>query len=112
MLDEAWTGLGLRIDIAGRQIFAVPVARLTSGGEGRVDLYRNDRPSGSDRIRIVRRVAEDGTLVWRIESKDAAAAHPLVKFQSNLELIAGMTKSYEPLNPYSLERALDYLLHL
>jgi UPF0288 family protein (methanogenesis marker protein 3) len=102
----------LRIDIASRHIFASPVARLTSGGEGRVDLYRHDRLSSSDRVSIVRRVDESGTLVWKIESKDAAAADPLVKWRSDLSLIAGRTKNYEFLSPHSLERALDYLLHL
>lgn len=101
---------GLRIKAASREIYASPVARITSGGAGRVDLFRTDRPSESDRILIVRRIQEDGSATWLIEDKKTEASNiPLIQV---VPQFMRPPRSYTAIYDVSLEKALDYLLRL
>lgn len=64
--------------VANRAIVASPVARLVSGGTGRVDLYRRDRPTESDRIRLLRRLDVSAQENWFIEERPVK--NPVDKF--------------------------------
>lgn len=74
------------IIIANRAIVASPIARLISGGTGRVDLYRRDRPSEGDRIRLLRRLDPSLENIWFIEERPSKS--PIDKFIYNTGIAA------------------------
>lgn len=98
---------GLLIEAANRTIYVAPQARLTSGGAGRLDMFRRDGPSSSDRLSVVRRVTESGALAWMVEK---AAKLPPGAAALLRDPFGKARRDYEELGKASLESALDHLL--
>ena len=100
----------LVIDIVGRRIIVSPVARFTIGGSGRIDLYRNNRPTEDHRVFILRGVVEPGVdpSSWLIEQKGDVPVGP----QGPLPGFMRGKRRYHDLEPSSIEAAVDYLLKL
>ena len=100
----------LMIEIVNRRIYATPVARFTIGGSGRIDLYRDNRPSEDHRILIVRLPTDpgDGLGSWLIEQKGEYLMPPPRARDGFLR--AG--RRFRPLDPSAVESAIEYLLTL
>lgn len=84
---------GLNIHVGPITIRIRPVARIIIGGVGRVDMYREGRPSDEERVLFVRLNAEK-TDVWALRRPKASVTRspdlePLTKstFEAALELL-------------------------
>lgn len=100
----------LVIEIVGRRIIASPVARFTIGGTGRIDMYRDNRPTEDHRVFIVRGFVEPGLepSSWLIEQKGDVPIGP----HGPLLGFARGKRRYHNLEPSSVETAVEYLLKL
>lgn len=100
----------LVIEIVGRRIIVSPVARFTIGGTGRIDMYRDNRPTEDHRVLIVRGFVEPGfdPSSWLIEQKGDVPVGP----QGPLSGFARGRRRYHDLGPSSVETAVEYLLKL
>lgn len=100
----------LVIEIVGIRVIVAPVARFTIGGTGRLDMYRENRPSEDHRVLIVRGAVMPGLdpAEWLIEQKGDAPTGlhgPLLGY-------ARGHRKYNRLEAASIESALEYLLTL
>lgn len=100
----------LIIEIVGRRIIVSPVARFTIGGTGRIDMYRENRPTEDHRVFIVRGFVEPGfePSSWFIEQKGDVPVGP----QGPLLGFARGKRKYHHLVPSSVEAAVESLLKL
>lgn len=100
----------LLLTIADRRIVVAPVARITFGGTGRIDMYRDDRPSERDRFFIVRDAgaADIASPPWLMENKDEVPPDPLLSQRS----IRRSSRRFYPLSTPAIESAIDYLLKM
>lgn len=96
--------------IAGRRIVVMPVARVTLGGTGRIDMYRDDRPSEQDRFLVVRtqQGADQADPIWLMENKDEVPPDTLLP-ERNLRR-AG--RRFYALTSPVIESAIDFLLKM
>lgn len=98
----------LVLAVAGRRILVEPVARYTFGGTGRIDMYRETRPSEEERLFILRPAdLPDGARApWLIETRRPLP--PGVPAGAG-EVGRGLRR-YVPLDRAGIEGALDHLL--
>lgn len=104
----------LAIDIVGRRVLLVPQARITIGGRGRLDLYREDRPSEDNRILIVRGVAAADYRpdLWMIEVPRTPVSPLSAAFMSAQNLREGLKRKYEFLSEQGIQDGIDHVLNL
>lgn len=99
----------MTMTIVDRPIYVEPIARMTIRGTGRIDLYRHDRPSESNRIFIVRGVAEvdHAPGVWLIESRRMKAPERLA-----IQSIVRGYRTYVDFRADNIQDAVDFILKL
>ena len=100
----------LLIEIVGLRVVVVPVARFTIGGTGRLDMYRENRPSEEHRVLIVRGAVMPGldAAEWLIEQKGEVP----IGLHGPLLGYARGHRRYHRLEAASVESAMEYLLTL
>lgn len=100
----------LTFTIADRQVVVAPVAQMTFGGTGRIDMYRDDRPSERDRFLIVRQAGagDVASLPWLMENKDEAPPEAL----AHLARVRRSDRWFYPLSAPLIESAVDHLLRM
>lgn len=100
----------LVIEIVGCRIMVTPVARFTIGGTGRIDMYRENRPTEDHRVFIVRDGVgpEHDPGSWFIEQKGEVASSPT----GPLSHVVRGKRRYHNLEPASIESAAEYLLKM
>lgn len=104
----------LAIDIVGRRVLLVPQARITISGMGRLDLYREDRPSEDNRILIVRGVAaaDYRPNLWMIEVPRAPVSPLSTAFMSIQDMMERGKRNYEFLTDQGIQDGIDHVLNL
>lgn len=105
----------LAIDIVGRHILLVPIARLTVRGTGRLDLYREDRPAESNRILVLRGSADVGQSPgpWVIQDRPDEPASVLQSTFMSLDAHRRSSRrTYRLLDGEAIQDSVDHLLNM
>ena len=97
------------IRIVNRTIQVTPIARITIGGTGRIDMFRDDRPSEQNRIFIVRGTLEAGHQPqrWLIESMRNSET-----ILRAITLMVRGARTYREMEPQAVQDAVDFLLNI
>ena len=101
---------GLTLEVANRTICLAPQARLTSGGAGRVDMFKRDNPSSDGRVWIVRRFVESGDAIWMIEKKEEKKNLRFSAILMPLQAFDAPKKEYTQIYTEALEASIEFLL--
>lgn len=98
----------LAIDVAGSRILVEPIARYTFGGTGRIDMYRETRPSEDDRLLILRPsdLPTGARAPWLIETRRMLSFRDFMAAGG----VERGARRYVPFDPDGIEAALDHLL--
>lgn len=101
------------IEVVGRRIHLVPKARIVSGATGRLDLYREDRPSEQYRIMLLRGATDVDHKpdAWSIQDRrneksafDRAIAGGGILLQERT--------IYRTLDAPAIQDSIDYVLNV
>ena len=100
----------MNVIIVGRRIVVAPVGRFVVGGAGRIDMYRDNRPSEEHRFLIIRGLAvpDVDPSTWWIEMKGEALTRP----PGPLNGYSRGSRRFRVLEASSIESAFDHLLQL
>lgn len=103
----------LIVVVLGRRILLVPQARITVGGTGRLDLFKESRPSADNRLLVLRGTAEmdHHPTQWLIQDPpkrvsiiEQAMMQPARMFETK--------RSFSSLHEHTIQNGIDYVLNL
>ena len=104
----------LIIEIVGRRILLVPIARVTVAGTGRLDLYREDRPSELNRILLVRgeAAAAHNPDLWMIQDRRKNVSQFEQKIGFAISMLQPIQNEFRGLSDEAIQDSVDYILNV
>lgn len=104
----------LVVEVVGRRVLLVPKARITIGGTGRLDLYREDRPSENNRVLLIRgaTAADHDPDLWLIQDRREESSAFQAALVGSAAAIMRRGRAYRGLDIRAIQDSLDYVLNV
>ena len=106
----------LVIEIIDRRIFLMPKARMVTGATGRIDLYREDRPSERNRVILLRggAGAQLQPDVWLIQDRRESSSPIERAIESTAMTMANLLQRprFRVINDVTIQESIDFVLNV